>query len=213
MRSRRFWLRSAVPGILGKEAVPIAAKKLHLRRLVWPSSVVGGIPPAFRNHRDATASETPAPIAAPQLHRPAALNLQNCRRSSRRATPRRPVERNFPHRAQSECCRPAIATTLRLGVATATGFHLACPCHYDGSGLPLPDGGRAAPVPELQGKTLCRCGAPGCRVGWEDAKASISAHRAAIRLTVGHGVRSTSNMSACALRLKRQMSAKPDTFP
>jgi hypothetical protein len=60
------------------------------------------------------------PIAASQLDCPAAINLQNCRRSSRRATPGRPGEGDFARKAPSERRRPAIATTLRLGVATTT---------------------------------------------------------------------------------------------
>ena len=83
-------------------------------------SVDGGIPPASRNQRDPTASDTPTPIAASQLDCPAAINVQKRRRSSRRATPGRPGEGDFARKARSERRRPAIATTLRLGVATIT---------------------------------------------------------------------------------------------
>ena len=55
-------------------------------------SVDGGIPPASRNQRDPTGCDTPTPIAASSLDRPAAINAQKRRRSSRRATPGRPGE-------------------------------------------------------------------------------------------------------------------------
>ena len=83
-------------------------------------SVDGGMPPASRNQRDPTASDTPTPIAASQLDRPAAINAQKHRRSSRRATPGRPGEGHFARKARSERRRPAIATTLRTGVAAAS---------------------------------------------------------------------------------------------
>ncbi len=53
----------------------------------------GGMPPASRNHRAPTAGDTPAPTAASSLDRPAAIAIQNRRRSSRRATPGRPGDR------------------------------------------------------------------------------------------------------------------------
>ena len=75
-------------------------------------SVDGGIPPASRNQRDPTASDTPTPIAASQLDCPAAINAQKRRRSSRRATPGRPGQGHFARKARSERRRPAIATVL-----------------------------------------------------------------------------------------------------
>src|ERR671917_1321061 len=73
------------------------------------ASVDGGIPPASRNQRDPTASDTPTPIAASQLDCPAAINAQKRRRSSRRATPGRPGDGHFARKARSERRRPGIA--------------------------------------------------------------------------------------------------------
>ncbi len=50
----------------------------------------GDIPPASWNQRNLTGCDTPAPIAASSLNKPSAINAQNCRRSSRRATGGRP---------------------------------------------------------------------------------------------------------------------------
>src|SRR5215207_6409989 len=74
-------------------------------------SVDGGIPPASRNQRDPTASDTPTPVAASQLDRPAGINAQKRRRSSRRATPGRPGEWDFARRARSERRFRAIIAT------------------------------------------------------------------------------------------------------
>src|SRR3954471_13453234 len=66
------------------------------------ASVDGGMPPASRNHRAPTAGDTPAPSAASSLDCPAAIAAQNRRRSSRRATPGRPGERDTPRPDRSE---------------------------------------------------------------------------------------------------------------
>src|SRR3954467_10024758 len=79
------------------------------------ASVDGGMPPASRNQRTPTAGDTPTstaappppgapppPTAAPSLDRPAAIAVQNRRRSSRRATPGRPGERDTPRPDRSE---------------------------------------------------------------------------------------------------------------
>src|SRR3954452_10071335 len=66
------------------------------------ASVDGGMPPASRNHRAPTAGDTPARSAASSLDRPAAIAAQNRRRSSRRATPGRPGERDTPRPDRSE---------------------------------------------------------------------------------------------------------------
>src|SRR4051794_39577894 len=60
------------------------------------------MPPASRNHRAPTAGDTPARSAASSLDRPAAIAAQNRRRSSRRATPGRPGERDTPRPDRSE---------------------------------------------------------------------------------------------------------------
>src|SRR4051794_18792154 len=75
------------------------------------ASVDGGMPPASRNQRTPTAGDTPTPTAASSLDRPAAIAVQNRRRSSRRATPGRPGERDTPRPDRSE---------RRLRVVTAT---------------------------------------------------------------------------------------------
>src|SRR4051795_13710947 len=75
------------------------------------ASVDGGMPPASRNHRAPTAGDTPAPSAASSLDRPAAIAVQNRCRSSRRATPGRPGERNTPRPDRSE-------RRLRVPIAT-----------------------------------------------------------------------------------------------
>ena len=75
------------------------------------ASVAGGMPPASRNHLAPTAGDTPAPTAASSLDWPAAIAIQNRRRSSRRATPGRPGDRNRPRNARSE-------RRLRVPIAT-----------------------------------------------------------------------------------------------
>jgi len=60
------------------------------------------MPPASRNHRAPTAGDTPAPAAASSLDRPAAIDAQNRRRSSLRATPAHPGDRNAPRPDRSE---------------------------------------------------------------------------------------------------------------
>ena len=76
-------------------------------------SVEGGMPPASRNHRAPTACDTPAPTAAFSLDCPVAIDNQNRRRSSRRATPGRPGDINLSRNARSDRRRPAIATSPR----------------------------------------------------------------------------------------------------
>src|SRR3954463_5794383 len=66
------------------------------------ASVDGGMPPASRNHRAPPADDPPTPTAASSLDRPAAIAVQNRRRSSRRATPGRPGERDTPRPDRSE---------------------------------------------------------------------------------------------------------------
>jgi len=71
------------------------------------------MPPAFRNHRDPTACGTPAPTAASSLDKPAAIDFQNRRRSSRPATGGRPGDRNGARPDRSERRFPVfIATSL-----------------------------------------------------------------------------------------------------
>jgi putative transposase len=70
------------------------------------------MPPASRNQRVPTGGDTPAPIAAFSLDRPAAINAQKRRRSSRRAIPGRPGDLNLSRNARSDRRLPAIATFL-----------------------------------------------------------------------------------------------------
>src|SRR4051812_6590521 len=71
------------------------------------------MPPASRNQRAPRAGATPPPAAASSLERPAAINTQNWRRSSRRATEGRPRDRNAPRRHRSERrLRGSTATSL-----------------------------------------------------------------------------------------------------
>src|SRR5271169_1367497 len=70
------------------------------------------MPPASRNQRVPTGGDTPAPIAASSLDRPAAINAQKRSRSSRRAIPGRPGDLNLSRNARSERRLPAIATFL-----------------------------------------------------------------------------------------------------
>ena len=82
------------------------------------------MPPASLNHRDPTAGATPASRPASSLVRPAAIARQNCRRSSRFATPGRPGDRRGALSALLEPrFRFAIATSiieaLRRPVETA----------------------------------------------------------------------------------------------
>jgi hypothetical protein len=71
------------------------------------------MPPASRNQRVPRAGAIPTPTAASSLERPAAINTQNWRRSSRRAAEGRPGDRNAPRPHRSE---------RRLRVLTATSF-------------------------------------------------------------------------------------------
>jgi transposase InsO family protein len=71
------------------------------------------MPPASRNQRVPRAGAIPTPTAASSLERPAAINTQNWRRSSRRAAEGRPGDRNPPRPHRSE---------RRLRVLTATSF-------------------------------------------------------------------------------------------
>ena len=60
---------------------------------------MGGIPPAWRNHLDPTAGDSPASRAASSLDEPRAMACQNRTRSSRRAVDGRPGDRiSSPHR-------------------------------------------------------------------------------------------------------------------
>src|SRR5712692_2273208 len=70
------------------------------------------MPPASRNQRVPTGGDTPAPIAASSLDRPAAINAQKRSRSSRRAIPGRPGDLNLSRNARSDRRHPAIATFL-----------------------------------------------------------------------------------------------------
>src|SRR4051794_37997745 len=71
------------------------------------------MPPASRNQRVPRAGATPTPAAASSLERPAAIDTQNWRRSSRRATEGRPGDRNAPRRHRSERrLRGSTATSL-----------------------------------------------------------------------------------------------------
>ena len=83
------------------------------------ASVDGGMPPASRNHRVPTACDTPAPTAASSLDRPAAIDCQNPRCSSRRTAFGRPGDLNPSRAIRSEPrIRTAIATPPSA-VATA----------------------------------------------------------------------------------------------
>src|SRR4051794_15690017 len=71
------------------------------------------MPPAPRNQRVPRAGATPTPAAASSLERPAAIDTQNWRRSSRRATEGRPGDRNAPRPHRSERrLRGSTATSL-----------------------------------------------------------------------------------------------------
>src|SRR4051794_11107648 len=71
------------------------------------------MPPASRNQRVPRAGATPTPAAASSLERPAAIDTQNWRRSSRRATEGRPGDRNAPRPHRSERrLRGSTATSL-----------------------------------------------------------------------------------------------------
>src|SRR6476620_9232121 len=70
------------------------------------------MPPVSRNQRVPTGGDTPAPIAASSLDRPAAINAQKRSRSSRRAIPGRPGDLNLSRNARSDRRLPAIATFL-----------------------------------------------------------------------------------------------------
>src|SRR6267378_8530579 len=70
------------------------------------------MPPASRNQRVPTGGDTPTPIAASSLDRPAAINAQKRSRSSRRAIPGRPGDLNLSRNARSDRRLPAIATFL-----------------------------------------------------------------------------------------------------
>ena len=81
------------------------------------------MPPASRNQRKPTGCDTPTPIAASSLDRPAAIDAQNRRRSSRRATGGRPGDRSLPRRARSErrstCHRNILRPVLRRPLESA----------------------------------------------------------------------------------------------
>jgi putative transposase len=67
--------------------------------------VIGGIPPASRNHRVPTGCDTPATAAAPSLGTPRAIASQNRTRSSRRAADGRPGDHIWPRIARIACWR------------------------------------------------------------------------------------------------------------
>src|SRR5216684_3685082 len=99
------------------------------------------MPPASRNQRVPTGGDTPAPIAASSLDRPAAINAQKRSRSSRRAIPGRPGDLNLSRNARSDRRLPAIATflpvVLRRPVDSALTSLVAVV--DDVAGLPLAD--------------------------------------------------------------------------
>jgi hypothetical protein len=74
------------------------------------------MPPASRNHRVPTTGDTPASTAASSLDRPAAIDAQNRRRSSRRATPGPPGERVTARSARSDRRFRVPIATPSLGV-------------------------------------------------------------------------------------------------
>src|SRR3954467_5451848 len=74
----------------------------------------GGIPPACLNHRVPTACDTPAAIAASSLAIPAAIAIQNRRRSSRPVAGGRPGENGGARPDRSDRrFRPGIATSFQ----------------------------------------------------------------------------------------------------
>ena len=79
------------------------------------ASVDGGKPPASRNQRAPTGTDTPAPIAASSLDRPSAINTQKGRRCVCCASRGRPGERSLLRNARSDRRPPDIPTK---GVAT-----------------------------------------------------------------------------------------------
>lgn len=98
----------------------IEAAREHIARTWKSDRWVGAIPQVTRNHRDPTGCDTPTSIAASSLDRPAAINAQNRRRCSCRATAGRPGDFSILLRVRSERRRLVIATTLRFGIATTT---------------------------------------------------------------------------------------------
>src|SRR4051812_43240634 len=74
------------------------------------------MPPASRNQRVPRAGATPTPAAASSLERPAAINTQNWRRSSRRATEGRPGDRSAPRPHRSERRLPGSTATSSVEV-------------------------------------------------------------------------------------------------
>src|SRR3954469_19745013 len=77
-------------------------------------NIDGGIPPACLNHRVPTACDTPAAIAASSLAIPAAIAIQNRRRSSRPVAGGRPGENRGARPDRSDRrFRPGIATSFQ----------------------------------------------------------------------------------------------------
>ena len=85
------------------------------------------MPPAFRNQRAPTGADTPAPIAASSLDRPAAINTQKRRRCVCCATGGRPGERSLLRNARSDRRRPAITTLLPRVLRRPIEFTLQTP--------------------------------------------------------------------------------------
>jgi hypothetical protein len=85
------------------------------------ANVIAGIPPAWRNHRQPTADDTPATAAASSLDDPPSVASQKRTRSSRRAVEGRPGDPMWPRIARICCCRLPTPIAERLqprGVAT-----------------------------------------------------------------------------------------------
>src|SRR5258707_1789998 len=128
---------------------------------------VGGMPPAFRNHRTPTAGDTPASTLASSLERPEAIAAQNCLQFSRCASGGRPGDRKaacthrsgrlylFIATSLPKCCDdrlnpPWIARSSRA--TTASTRETSRPEHPGQAGEVSPDRRRvldAAGAPEL----------------------------------------------------------------
>lgn len=67
--------------------------------------MIGGSPPACRNHLVPTACDTPATAAASSLDTPPAIASQNRTRSSRRPADGRPGDHIWPRIARIACWR------------------------------------------------------------------------------------------------------------
>lgn len=95
------------------------------------ASVVGGMPPASRNHRAPTAGDTPASAAAFSLDKPAAIAARNRRLSSRRATGGRPGDHITPRKDRSErLFRVPITTSSAQVLRRSVEFTQYCSVDY-----------------------------------------------------------------------------------